>query len=77
MGIKGQWFKSLGNEIWEFREKDRNKFIRLLAFWDKTEEKETLIVATHGFYKKTNKTPKSQLDKAKSIRTKYFENKLK
>ena len=74
-GFKGQWFKFLGNDIWEFRVSDNNKFIRLLAFWDKTGDYETLIVATHGFDKKSNKTPKSQLDKAKIIKKKYFESK--
>lgn len=47
----------------------------MLAFWDKSNEKETLIVATHGFNKKTNKTPKSQIDKANRIRNSYFKSK--
>lgn len=76
-GIKSKWFKYLGDEIWEFKDKDQNKFIRLLAFWDKTRDKETLIIATHGFDKKTNKTPKNQINKAKRIKDTYFENKLK
>lgn len=54
IGLRGDWFKSIGGDIWEFRERDRQKFYRLLAFWDKTGEKETLIIATHGFNKKTN-----------------------
>jgi phage-related protein len=49
------------------------KQIRLLAFWDKTEKKETLVVATHGFIKKSQKTPKSEIEKAEKIRKQYFD----
>jgi len=65
-------FKKLDENIWEFRTKFQNKQIRLLAFWDKTEKKETLVIATHGFIKKTQKTPKSEIKKAEKIRKKYF-----
>lgn len=75
VGLKGDWFKSIGDEIWEFRQRDNQKFYRLLAFWDKTGESETLIVATHGFDKKTNKTPKSQKERALKIKSKYFDEK--
>ena len=42
-------FKKLQNEIWEFRSMYSGLQIRLLAFWDKTDNKETLVIATHGF----------------------------
>ena len=45
-------FKKLKQEIWEFRTLYAGIQIRLLAFWDKTNEKETLVFATHGFIKK-------------------------
>lgn len=32
--------------------------IRLLAFWDKTDSEQTLVLATHGFIKKTQKNTK-------------------
>jgi len=41
--------KKLQNDIWEFRIKFAGLQIRLLAFWDKTNNKETLVIATHGF----------------------------
>ncbi len=44
-------FKKLQNDIWEFRTKFGGLQIRLLAFWDKTDKKETLVIATHGLYK--------------------------
>jgi len=65
-------FKKLTDEIWEFRTKYLNQQIRLLAFWDKEESKETLVVATHGFIKKTQKTPKGEIEKAEQMRREYF-----
>lgn len=43
------------SDIWEFRTKYNGLNYRLFAFWDT--EAETLIVATHGIVKKTQKTP--------------------
>ena len=68
-------FQKLNENIWEFRTKFLAKQIRLLAFWDKTEKSETLVVATHGFIKKTQKTPKSEIEKAERIREQYFKEK--
>jgi len=42
-------FKKLNNDIWEFRTVFRGNQIRMLAFWDKTDKKRTLVIATHGF----------------------------
>ena len=69
-------FKKLQNEIWEFRIRFGGIQIRFLAFWDKTNEKKTLVFATHGFVKKVDKVPKNEIEKAIRIRAKYFENKL-
>lgn len=68
-------FKKLENEIWEFRIRYNKLHIRLLAFWDKTKETETLVIATHGFIKKADKIPKKEIEKAIDIRIRYFENK--
>ena len=70
-------FKKLENDIWEFRIRYNNFNIRLLAFWDKTQEKETLVIATHGFIKKTDKVPKKEIKKAIEMRIRYFEYKEK
>jgi phage-related protein len=76
-GLKGEWFTKLKetNGIYEFRERDSKYFYRILAFWDSEDDKETLILATHGFDKKTNKTPKSEIRRAESIKATYFKNK--
>jgi phage-related protein len=77
IGYKGEWFTKLKETdgIYEFRERDSKFFYRLLAFWDTTESEETLILASHGFNKKTNKTPKSEIEKAETIKALYFNNK--
>ena len=73
LGYRGPWFKYLDRGIWEFRARDAQKFYRFLAFWDTRDEKRTLIVATSGFHKKTNRTPKAELDRAIRIMKGYFE----
>lgn len=70
-------FKKIRNDIWEFRIKSAGLQIRLLAFWDKTENKETLVIATHGFVKKVAKIPAKEIDRAINLREKYFINKRK
>ena len=69
-------FKKLQSDIWEFRTRYAGLQIRLLAFWDKTDGQETLVLATHGFIKKVDKVPKNEIERAIRIREKYFDNKL-
>lgn len=74
--VDNELFKKLdGTDIWELRTLFNGIHYRLFAFWD-TEE-ETLIIATHGIIKKTQKTPTKEIIKAESIRKEYFENKRK
>jgi phage-related protein len=68
-------FKKLQNDIWEFRTTFAGLQIRLLAFWDKTNNKETLVIATHGFIKKVDKVPGKEIDRALRLKEKYFGNK--
>lgn len=74
-GVRDQeLFKKLGDtDIWEFRTRWQGMAYRLLAFWDKDEN--TLVVITHGFAKKSQKTPKSEIAKAERLRVEYFNNK--
>lgn len=67
-------FKKIQNEIWEFRIQAKSLQIRLLAFWDKRNEKHTLVISTHGFVKKKDKVNKNEIDKAINDRKQYFEN---
>jgi phage-related protein len=66
-------FKKLTDDIWEFRTKYAGLQYRLFAFWDRTGKTETLVISAHGMVKKTGKVPKAEIDKAKQIRTEYFE----
>ena len=62
--------KKITKEIWEFRTKYQNSQVRLLSFWDLRTK--SLIICTHGFVKKSQKTPKVEIDKALAIRKEYF-----
>ena len=69
-------FKKLENtDIWEFRTLFDNIQYRLLAFWDKRNGQQTLVIATHGFIKKSQKTPKQEIRHAESIKDIYFNQK--
>src|SRR5580658_229699 len=70
-------FKKLTNEIWEFRTLFNKSHYRLFAFWDKTGNKESFVIATHGILKKTDKTPNKEIEKAEALRMLYFKQKNK
>ena len=66
--------KKLTDEIWEFRTRYERQQIRLLAFWDPNLK--SLIICTHGFVKKTQKTPKTEIKKALEFRKQYLKDKI-
>lgn len=68
-------FKKLNENIWELRTRYQGQTYRLLAFWDN--KSGNLVVATHGFIKKTQKTPANELARAEALRKEYFSNKDK
>lgn len=64
-------FKKLaGIDIWEFRTLYNGLQYRLLAFWDSNIN--TYVITTHGFVKKTQKTPQKEIDRAIAIRNEYY-----
>jgi phage-related protein len=69
-------FKKLNTDIWEFRTLYNGIAYRLFAFWDRTKKNETLVIASHGIFKKTNKTPYKEIEKAERIREQYLANKI-
>ncbi len=72
--IEKDIFKKLENsDIWELRTLFNWICYRLFAFWDT--EIEALVVVTHGIVKKTQKTPKKEIEKAERMRKEYFKNK--
>lgn len=66
-------FKKLTENIWEFRTDYNGNAYRLLSFWDT--KKKSMVIATHGFSKKTQKTPPKEIVKAEKIRTEYINQK--
>ena len=65
-------FKKLSGETWEFRTLFNRTNYRLFAFWDKPD---TVVISTHGIVKKTDKTPRKEIEKAEKLRLLYFEQK--
>lgn len=51
----------LKDKIGEFRTLFRGTQHKMPAFWDKTDSKNTLVISTHGFVKKRNKVPDSEI----------------
>jgi phage-related protein len=59
--VPTQYLKKLsGYELWECRVGLGRIICRFLGFWDKG----ALIILTHGFVKKTQKTPQKEIKKA-------------
>ncbi|HNB81491.1 MAG TPA: type II toxin-antitoxin system RelE/ParE family toxin, partial [Chitinophagaceae bacterium] len=71
--VPEEYFKYLEDTegIYEIRVKFGNDIFRILSFF----EKGKLIVLANGFQKKTQKTPKSEIEKAERIKTEYFNEK--
>ncbi len=68
-------FSKLNKNIWEFRTLQSKTYYRLLAFWDKTDKTDSIVISTHGFSKTTAKTPFNEIAKAERIMKKYFDDK--
>jgi phage-related protein len=60
--------KLKGTNIWEVRVIFAGNIFRLLSFFDAG----NLIIVAHGFTKKTQKTPKREIDTAERRRRNYF-----
>lgn len=63
--------KELVDGIFELRTIEGNDVVRILYFFDRNK----IIIATNGFVKKQQKTPRSEIDTAKLRRTDYFRRK--
>ena len=68
-------FKKLSVETWEFRTLFNRTYYRLFAFWDKFDRTDTIVISTHGIIKKTDKTPKKEIEKSERLRLQYFKQK--
>ena len=66
-------FKKLNDCIQEFRTNYKGMAYRLFAFWDK--ESRSMVVATHGLIKKSQKTPPKEIRRAEELMKMYYASK--
>lgn len=71
--VDEELFEKLTDTIWEFRTIFNKTKYRLLSFWDTNQR--ALIIATHGFEKKTKKTPPKEIARAEALRKEYLSDK--
>ena len=67
--IQSNYFKKLTNtDLWECRIQFGSNIYRILCFF----EGNSIIILTHGFIKKTQKTPISEVEKAEQYMKDYL-----
>ena len=71
--IPEKYFKHLeGTQgIYEMRIKLGSNIYRIFCFFDEGR----LVILLNGFHKKTEKTPKSEIEKAERLKKQYYEDK--
>ena len=69
--ISTKFFKHLDDGIYEIRIEYRSDIYRIFSFFDEGR----LIILLHVIKKKTQKTPRKELDRAKELRREYYEKK--
>jgi len=69
--VPSRFFKKLEGsaQIWECRVSFRSNAYRILCFFAGN----SVIVLTHGFMKKSRKTPKAEIQKAEALRRDFLE----
>lgn len=69
--VPEKYFKHLTNTtgLFELRIEVGSDIYRVFSFFDK----EKLIIIINGFQKKSQKTPKNEIELAEKIKAKYFE----
>jgi len=67
-----KYFKHIeGTNLYEIRVSSGNNIYRIFCFFDKGK----LIIILNGFQKKTQKTPKMEIERALKLQKKYFDEK--
>jgi phage-related protein len=69
--ISTKFFKHLDDGIYEIRIEHKGDIYRIFSFFDEGR----LIILLHGIQKKTQKTPRKEIDLAKELRREYYEKK--
>ncbi len=72
--VSKKFFKKLrGTNLYEIRTDYEGNIFRIFCFFDKG----NLVVLLHGITKKTQKTPKKELERAEQLRKEYYDDKEK
>jgi len=73
--LKEPYFRKMKNstDIWECRVRFGSNIYRLFFFFDEN----SIVILTHGFQKKTQKTPQDEIKRAEKIQNDYFLQKRK
>ena len=73
--VPEKYFKHLtgSSGLYEIRVEVGSDIYRVFSFFDKGQ----LIILVNGFQKKTQKTPKNELELAEKIKQQYFDEKAK
>ena len=73
--VPSPYFKKLVNteEIWECRIQLGSNAYRMFCFFDGY----SVVVLTHGFIKKTQKTPQREIERAEAYRRDYLQRRTK
>jgi len=66
-------FKKITSHIWEFRIRYHKSQIRFFAFWNPFEK--SMVICTHGIFKKSQKTPQNEIEKAERLRVEFIKKK--
>jgi phage-related protein len=73
VAIRMQWVKNLDDDLYELRSKQGSDIQRVIY----SHETEMKYMITHGFTKKTQKTPESEIEHAREMRRRHKEEKRK
>ena len=73
--VPSTYFKKLTGteEIWECRIQFASNAYRIFCFF----EGNSVVILTHGFAKKTQKTPQQEIERAEAYRRDYLKRRLK
>ena len=73
--VPSTYFKKLvsSGEIWEFRIQFGSNSYRIFCFFDGN----SVVVLTHGLIKKTQKTPRPEIERAEAYRRDYLQRRTK
>lgn len=69
--VSTKFFKHLEDGIYEIRIEVGSDIYRIFSFFDDNK----LVILLHGFQKKTQKTPRKEIEQAKKLRSDYYANK--